>query len=151
MVGVGGGATLGLALAGRDDVRLAGALLHEPAVGSLVPGLLAPMAEAYVSGGVPAFAAALYGPAWTESMAPEDDQAVARDLAMFRAFEPVPVAAHQGRVVVTVGQLSPEIRHRAAEAAGSLGAEVEVVPGAGHFVHQDEPARWAALVRRELR
>ena len=150
VVGVGGGATLGLALAARTDVRLSGALLHEPAVGSLVPGLLAPMAEAYVSGGVPAFAATLYGPRWTESLAPDDEAAVARDLAMFRAFEPAPVAAHHGRVVVTVGELSPQIRHRAATAAGELGALVEVVPGAGHFVHHEQPQRWAALVRRDL-
>src|SRR6187431_2725648 len=38
VVGVSGGATLGLALAGMRP--LAGAVLHEPAVGSLVPGLL---------------------------------------------------------------------------------------------------------------
>ncbi|HWH96914.1 MAG TPA: hypothetical protein VNS80_00970, partial [Pseudolysinimonas sp.] len=46
VAGVSGGATLGLAFA-ASDVRLAGAILHEPAVGSLVPGLLAPVAAAY--------------------------------------------------------------------------------------------------------
>src|SRR5277367_2057036 len=46
VAGVSGGATLGLALAARG-AGLAGALLHEPAAGSLLPGLLAPMARAY--------------------------------------------------------------------------------------------------------
>jgi hypothetical protein len=66
VVGVSGGATLGLALLAAG-VLLAEAVLHEPAAGSLVPGLLAPMAAAYASGGMAAFGAALYGRAWTEA------------------------------------------------------------------------------------
>ena len=49
VVGQSGGATLALALAGSDHA-LAGAVAHEPAVGSLVPALLAPVAAAKTAG-----------------------------------------------------------------------------------------------------
>ena len=87
VAGVSGGATLGLALAAAG-VAMRAALLHEPAVGSLYPGLLDQVRAAYQAGGVPAFASALYGPAWTAGEAPGDPGAVARDLAMFSVFEP---------------------------------------------------------------
>ena len=50
----------------------------------------------------------------------------ARDIALFRAFEPRPVAAHQGPVVVTVGEDSPPLRHAAARALAAPA-------GAGEF------------------
>ena len=55
VVGVSGGATLGLALA--SDRVVAGAVLHEPAVGSLVPGLLDHVVAGFTTGGVPGFGA----------------------------------------------------------------------------------------------
>ena len=104
MVGVSGGATLGLALACASS-HLAGAVLHEPAVGSLVPGLLDHVVAGWTTGGVAGFGSALYGPSWDPSMAPADADAVARDLAMFRRFEPARagVRGGNGRVLVTVG------------------------------------------------
>ena len=149
-VGVSGGATLGLALA-ASPARLAGAVLHEPAVGSLVPGLLAPVAAAFAEGGVPAFGARLYGPAWTSSMAPADPGAVGRDLAMFSRFEPAAVRAGQGPVLVTTGELSPPVRHEAATAlADHLGMATRVLPGCRHFVQVEAPRVLAEVVLDRL-
>ena len=150
VVGVSGGATLGLALA--SDQLLAGAVLHEPAVGSLVPGLLDHVVAGFTAGGVPGFGAALYGPSWTPGMAPDDPGAVARDLAMFRRFEPAALHPVQSRVVVTVGEHSPPARHRAAWALHDLlDVEVRVLPGAGHFVQHDHPEALVAVVRSVVR
>ncbi|MDC7123724.1 alpha/beta hydrolase [Cellulomonas fimi] len=145
VVGVSGGATLGLALA-ASDVPVAGAVLHEPAVGSLVPGLLDHVVAGWAAGGVTGFGAALYGPTWDASLAPDDPDAVGRDLAMFRRFEPSPVAPGQGPVLVTVGADSPPARHAAADALRPYGVEVRVLPGCGHFVHHDAPAVLADVV-----
>ncbi len=148
VVGVSGGATLGLALLAAG-VPTAGAILHEPAVGSLVPGLLAPMAAAYASGGVPAFGAALYGPAWTTAMAPDDPDAVRRDLAMFRAFEPSALSAPPSGAMTTVGARSPAVRHEAARALQShSGLPYEVIEGCGHAVHLERPEALAVLAGR---
>jgi pimeloyl-ACP methyl ester carboxylesterase len=147
LVGVSGGATLGLAFA-ASPVRLAGAILHEPAVGSLLPGLLGPVAAAYAENGVPGFGAALYGPRWDPSMASADPDAVARELPMFRAFEPAAAAPHQGPVLVTVGAASPPPRHAAASALHDhLGYPVHVVAGAAHFVPVERPEEFARLIR----
>ena len=150
VVGVSGGATLGLALA-AGPARLAGALLHEPAVGSLLPGLLAPVAEAFRTGGVAAFATTLYGPSWTPDMAPAEPGAVDRDLAMFRAFEPSAPRSGQGPVTVTVGSDSPPVRAAAAAAlAERFGVATAVLPGCRHFVQHDAPAVLARAVRDRL-
>lgn len=146
VVGVSGGATLGLELLAGPD-RIAGAVLHEPAVGSLVPGLLDHVVAGYRSGGVTGFGRALYGSSWTPGMAPADAGAVARDLAMFRAFQPGPLAAHQGPAVVTVGADSPPVRHEAARVLRELfGLPTRVLPGAAHFVQHDAPAVLARAV-----
>ena len=150
VVGVSGGATLGLALA-ATSTGLAGAVLHEPAVGSLVPGLLDHVVAGYAAAGVPGFGAALYGPSWDPSMAPGDPDAVARDLAMFRRFEPVALRPGHGPVVVTVGERSPAVRHAAARALhDQLGVQVRVLAGAGHFVQHEDPAALATVVRDVL-
>ena len=155
VLGVSGGATLGLALL-ASGVPLAGAVLHEPAVGSLVPGLLAPVVEAYASGGVTAFGAALYGPAWTAQMAPNDPDAVGRDLNMFRAFEPTPLPPPPSStpmttmtttpIMTTVGALSPTPRHQAARALQShCGLPYRVIEGCGHAAHLERPEALALL------
>lgn len=149
VVGMSGGATLGLALAAMA-VPLAGAVLHEPAVGRLAPGLLAPMVAAFDDGGTEAFARALYGPTWTTDLldGPVDDVVTGRELAMFRAFEPEPPSTAAGRVVVTVGARSPANRHESVEALhAAYGYEVRTVPGASHFAAHDAPDSFADVVR----
>lgn len=148
VVGMSGGATLGLALA-AGPTALAGAVLHEPAVGSLAPALLAPMVAAFEQGGTAAFARVLYGDSWSPDLAAGalDDSITARELDMFRSFEPRPLSPSSGRVVVTSGALSPEVRHEAARALrAAYGHATDVVPGAGHFAAYDAPAAFAATV-----
>ncbi|MCK9893088.1 alpha/beta fold hydrolase [Frankia sp. AgB32] len=141
--GVSGGATLGLALLAAG-VPLAGAVLHEPAVGSLLPGLLAPVAAAYADGGVAALARTLYGPAWTPADAPSDPAVVERDLAMFLEFEPEPLPERAGPTIITVGANSPPVRHRAAALLRErLGLTVRVLPNCGHAAHLEAPAAFA--------
>ncbi|MFL6157280.1 MAG: alpha/beta fold hydrolase [Marmoricola sp.] len=132
VIGQSGGATLGLALAAR--VRMAGALLHEPAVGSLLPGLLAPVRAAFEEAGSAGFAAALYGPTWVRP-AELDDAVTARELAMFAGFEPAAPRDDAGPVLVTYGADSPAVRRDAAEALRTAYAvAVEELPGTGHDV-----------------
>jgi pimeloyl-ACP methyl ester carboxylesterase len=148
VVGMSGGATLGLALA-SGPVPLAGAILHEPAVGTLAPSLLGPMVRAFEEGGTTAFARTLYGDAWTPVLfgGPVEDAVTARELAMFRDFEPEPISATAGRVVVTVGERSPAIRHASVEALRSAyGHEVLIVPGVAHFAAYEAPLEFASTV-----
>jgi pimeloyl-ACP methyl ester carboxylesterase len=148
VVGLSGGATLGLALAARVPLR--GALLHEPAVGSLLPGLLAPMRAAFDSGGSAAFAAALYGPTWV-SPAGLEDATTARELAMFSAFEPPAPLPGQGPVLVTYGKHSPTVRKQAAEALHRAhGIAVEELPGTGHDVVHQNLAGFASRLQRMI-
>ncbi|MGY2876562.1 pimeloyl-ACP methyl ester carboxylesterase [Marmoricola sp. URHA0025 HA25] len=148
VVGMSGGATLGLALA-SGPVPLAGAILHEPAVGTLAPGLLDPMVRAFEAGGTTAFARMLYGGAWAPALfgGPLEDAVTARELMMFRGFEPEPLSATCGRVVVTVGERSPAIRHASVEALRSAyGHDVLTVPRASHFAAYEAPHQFAATV-----
>jgi len=148
LVGFSGGATLGLALA-ASDVRLAGAVLHEPAVGSLLPELLAPMRAAYESGGTAEFGRTLYGDEWDVSMAgPHGDEVTGRELSMFAAYEAAPAHEGQGRVIVTVGGESPAIRQRSVEALQRAhGYEVQRIEGVSHFVAGRAAGTFAAHVR----
>jgi pimeloyl-ACP methyl ester carboxylesterase len=147
LVGVSGGATLGLAVAAAG-VPLAGAVLHEPAVGSLEPGLLVPVAAAFAADGTAGLGGALYGPSWNVTMAgPAPEAHTAADLAMFRSFEPTPLPPSAGRVVVTVGGRSPRIRHRSVAAlAAAVGCEALTIDRASHFAPHDAPAVFAAAV-----
>ncbi|WP_280370499.1 alpha/beta fold hydrolase [Nocardia wallacei] len=149
--GVSGGATLGLELAARG-VPLAGALLHEPAAGSLAPGLLDHVAAGLAAGGVEGFGRALYGPAWRHECTRASRATVAAEFAMFGAFEPAPLAAPE-RVVLTVGARSPGPRHRAVAAlADYLGTRRLVLPGVGHAAHLEgglaDPGLLASVDRR---
>ncbi|MGP4110670.1 alpha/beta fold hydrolase [Streptomyces sp. 4N509B] len=151
VAGVSGGATLGLELAARG-VPLTAAVLHEPAAGSLAPGLLAHVAEGLRTGGVAGFGRALYGPSFDAGAAP-GRAVVEREFAMFRGFEPAAPAPGCGPVLLTVGERSPAARHASVAAlarhCGGLGREV--VPGGGHAVHLDVPEAFAAVVRAHLR
>jgi len=150
VVGQSGGATLALALASSSH-SLAGAVAHEPAVGSLVPALLAPVAAAFAERGIEGLGSTLYGPSWSIEMAGVNLAAVPGELAMFRAFEPAPARAGQGPVLVTVGAASPPRRHEAAAALhDGLGYEVLSLKGASHFVAWDAPAVLAAAISGHL-
>jgi pimeloyl-ACP methyl ester carboxylesterase len=148
VAGVSGGATLALALA-ATGVPMTGTLAHEPAAGSLLPGLLDGVRSAHRSGGTAAFGPALYGPAWTPAEAPDDPGAVARDLAMFGAFEPAAPGPGAGPVVLTVGEQSPPIRHESVRRLGErFGLPAWPLPGAQHAVHLEQPATFAAAIGR---
>lgn len=149
VVGMSGGATLGLGLV-MGETRLAGALLHEPAVGRLAPELLTPIADAFTVGGTAGLARALYGPTWSANLADGiPESATAGELAMFRGFEPGPPGPQAGAVVVTTGSTSPAVRHRAAAAlTGTFGYRSATIDGAGHFAAFDQPETFAAAIRR---
>jgi pimeloyl-ACP methyl ester carboxylesterase len=139
VVGVGSGATLCLGLA-ASEVKMAAGFAHEPAVGHLFPELLSPMVTAYARGGARAYAKALYGDEWDASML-GDPEAVARDFSMLRTYWPAPAREGQGSVLVTVGELSPPIRHQAAGTLSSIvGYNVVTLPRARHFVQRENPA-----------
>lgn len=151
VVGQSGGATLALALASSGH-RLAGALAHEPAVGSLMPGLLAPVAAAFSQRGVEGLGSTLYGPSWSMEMARSNLAAIPGELAMFRSFEPTQVRPGQGPVLVTVGTASPQVRQEAAAALHTrLGYEIASIEGASHFAAWDAPAPFAAAVAAHWR
>ncbi|WP_051406444.1 alpha/beta fold hydrolase [Williamsia sp. D3] len=135
--GVSGGATLGLELAARG-VTMTAAVLHEPAAGSLMPGLLDPVVAAFDEHGVPGFGHELYGPGWDPSMTTSNWETVARELAMFRRFEPRPLTINSSSVTLTVGAKSPRVRHESVNAlAGALDLKVRVLPGTSHAAHLD--------------
>lgn len=147
LVGISGGATLGLELV-RNGTPLAGAVLHEPAVGSLHPDLLAHVAEAFALQGTPGLARALYGDSWQSEMIASDDATTARELDMFRGFEPGPPSAVCGKVVVTYGAVSPVARHRAARTlTARFGYHTRALPGTSHFAAWDHPTTFAAAIR----
>lgn len=148
IVGGSGGATLGLALA-ASGIALAGAILHEPAVGSTVPELLLPMREAFNAGGTAEFGATLYGPSWHPADAGgHGDDVTGRELAMFSGFEARPPADPSGTWITTVGEHSPDVRQRVADVLTvSLSYRRVVVPGASHFVQREHPRAFAAIIR----
>ncbi|MEU4313083.1 alpha/beta hydrolase [Nocardia sp. NPDC024068] len=147
VVGVSGGATLGLEMAARG-VGFAAALLHEPAAGSLAPGLLDDVARAFERAGVAGFGRTLYGPAWSPELTVAARDTVAGELAMFRAFEPRPVGALADRITLTLGQHSPPARHSSVRDLGAaLGLTYRVLPGTGHAAHLEAPAQLAHWVR----
>lgn len=150
VVGVSGGATLGLELATRG-VPMLGAVLHEPAAGSLAPRLLDHVIRALNEDGVEGFGRALYGEGWESSMLPPDRDAVVRDLWMFRAFEPASPTSPLDNVTLTVGELSPRIRHESVKAIAEVtGANVLVVPGAGHGVQLTAVQTFAKVLAAQL-
>ena len=151
VVGVGGGATLGLAMLAAGW-ELSGALLHEPAAGSLVPHLLDGVATAYSERGIPGFGRALYGSSWQPGMAPSDAEAVRRDFTMFRAFEPRAPLSSIEHVMTTVGQHSDPRRFEVADALQTrFGLRQRILAGCSHAVHLEAPTILTAEVHGLLR
>lgn len=147
VAGVSGGATLGLELAARG-VPFRAAVLHEPAAGSLAPGLLAHVADALRTDGVPGFGRALYGPSWTPADAPSEPGVVEREFAMFGGFEPSPPARASAPILLTVGANSPAARHTSVTAlARRCAVPWTTVPHASHAAHLDAPEEFAAVIR----
>ena len=147
VIGVSGGATLGLELAARG-VELRGALLHEPAAGSLAPGLLSAAGRSLADDGVAGFGSTLYGPRWSPSCTRAPLVTVQAEFAMFSAFEPAPLGIDSERVLLTVGENSPEVRHQAvADLAQFLGVRHRKLPGVGHAAHLEGgiPDAWHFL------
>ena len=147
VVGVSGGATLGLEVAARG-IRLRGALLHEPAAGSLAPGLLSHVAEGLERDGVRGFGKALYGDGRNTSFTRATEATVRREFAMFGAFEPAPLSVAPQSISITVGSASPPSRFASTQAlAAFLGARWSVLDGTGHAAHLDNALTPAAIER----
>jgi hypothetical protein len=70
---------------------------------------------------------------------------------MFRSFEPSAPVHPLGNIVLSVGELSPAIRHESVGAvAGLVGARVTEIPGGGHAVHLDSVPEFAQLIRAQV-
>lgn len=160
LVGVGAGATLGLALAvgaahapELDGWRF---LLHEPLLGPVqrdlhraaideVEHLRNPTRE-----DVRAFAATLAR--GSVEAVDADPGTIAADARTFTSFAPSSEALAAipiGRVTTSVGEDQPQARRAAADLLADLaGAGVEVVPGAAHLPQLQAPGAFADLVRR---
>lgn len=162
LVGVSGGATLGLALAlGRPGI-VTRYVLHEPLVGRHAPELHARFrvaAERAAEGDAEAMdvVRAVMGDATWAALTPAARTAAIvraprwrEEIAAFAAFDPTPesLAALAGTpILVTVGGRSSPERTAAAEALAELtGASISVVPGAANAAHLDAPAALAEIV-----
>ena len=167
-VGVSGGATLGVIAALRRPAAISVAVLHEPLIGSAAPELHAVIragadrlavgtrddadgrrarAVEYMTG--------LVGPAGWEMLGPDGRAAVearaaliACEVPQFARFEPSPIPPDGAvRVVITVGERSPAMRHDAARrAAILLHASFHVIPAVGHLPQVERPAAFAELL-----
>lgn len=154
VAGMSGGATVALAMAIRRPDRLVRAVAHEPAVGALVPELGALVRGALADGGG-ALARALAGAGtWTTLPHEVRDAVLAlaplieRDAPAFLAFDPALDDTVGERLVCTVGDRSPELRHRVAAAlAARTGAPVLTIPGCAHLPQFDAPVAFADTIR----
>ena len=176
-VGVSGGATLGVIAATRRPAGIAVAVLHEPLVGSAAPELHAMIRRGAdrlataphdgqddVDGLFDAdglrdraleYMTGLVGPDGWRMLGPEGRAAVearsaliACEVPRFARFEPRPVPPDGAvRVVITVGERSPAVRHDAARrAAELLHGSVHVIPGVGHLPQVEAPTAFAELI-----
>lgn len=171
LVGVSGGATLGLALVLRDPGLVSVAVLHEPLLGPLAPDLHAAVADraAHLAAtpgpdAVCAFVADLIGaPTWHTLGYDERDAVAERDglvraeVAAFAAFAPgaEALAALRDcpvRIVVSTGERSATPRRAASSVLATLAGAVPVtIPGCGHLAPVDAPVALTALVSDEAR
>ena len=162
IVGVSGGATVGLCLAIHHPQVVGGLVLHEPLVGSLAPELHQrfQLAAATAAEGEPQamdVVRAVMGDATWDALAPEaravSESLVDRwrgEIGEFAAFDPsvadlaalAPLA-----LLVTIGGRSGPERWAAAEVLRRWsGADLVEVPGAGNAVQLDAPEAFAELI-----
>lgn len=163
VVGVSGGATIALALAALDPPGLAAVVAHEPLVGPLAPDLHATVAASAArlaasrgASGVAEFLARLVGPEAWAALPPDAIEfarihadVVRAEVPTFATFAPDVdrLAGSRVPVLVTTGGRSHRRRHDAAAAlAGAAPIRTDTVAEAGHLVHVDQPARFAALI-----
>lgn len=162
VVGVSGGATVGLALAIRHPGVACGLVLHEPLLGAHAAGLhaqfeVAAALAATGTEGTMTVVRTVMGASTWEALAP-DEQAASWTLAArwqaeiprFAAFAPTAAELSSLRdrsVLATVGARSTDERRLAAAVLQNLaGVDVVEVPGAGNAVHLDAPPAFAELV-----
>lgn len=160
LCGIAGGATIALALALAHPTRVAGLVLHEPALGSLAPGVHALLSDLAhrVAGraGPEALAevlAAMVGrdaPLIPPATCAGDAEAIPLEVPAFARFAP---SAGDLRglwglpMTTTVGEGSPPARRAAAAVLADLtGCRVVVVPGSAHVVQLDAPRAFAAEI-----
>ncbi len=162
IVGVSGGATLGLCLAIHHPEVVGGLVLHEPLVGALAPELhqvFQAAAARAATGDDEAMAVvrAVMGEGTWAGLGPRGQAASEADaarwrgeIAEFAAFDPS-VAALAALtplpLLVSVGSRSGPERWAAAEVLRRwCGATLVEVPGAGNAVQLDAPAGFAELI-----
>jgi pimeloyl-ACP methyl ester carboxylesterase len=135
VLGVSGGATLGLELATRG-IPMRSVWLHEPAAGSLAPGLLTHVAEGLATGGVRGFGTALYGSRWDPSLTTATEASIRGEFAMFGRFEPSRLKIDTATVTLSVGANSPASRF---DSVRSLSRFLDVgwmtLDGVAHAAH----------------
>ena len=156
VAGCSGGATVALAAALLAPDRVVAAVAHEPAVGTLVPELLALISRTLADGGGFALARALAGPATWARLTLSETALLAAGAALFEAdsaaylaWEPALEDVRDGvPITTTVGELSDPLRHTVARRLREhTGARLVVIPGCGHLAQLDAPLEFAAVVR----
>jgi pimeloyl-ACP methyl ester carboxylesterase len=155
LVGVSGGATVALAAALSHPRRVAVAVAHEPAVGSVAPELRALIRRTLAAGGGVALAQLLAGsrtwdslPATIVEAIERDDELLCADAGAFLSFEPdLPAVPGGVPLICTVGEWSGALRHAIARSLSErTGAPVAVIPRCGHLAQIDAPQAFAHLI-----
>lgn len=160
LAGVSGGATVALAAALAWPERVATAVAHEPAVGSVSPELRALIVGALERGGG-GLARFLAGEATWVALPPEllawlarHEELIQEDALAFARYEPRFPEEESGNdpdaaipLVCSLGERSSQTRAQVAQRlAARTGAPVAVVSGCGHLAQFDAPAAFADVI-----
>ena len=162
IVGVSGGATLGVLIAHRHPELATGYLLHEPLLGRLAPALhqrfqaAAAMALASHLATMDVVRGVMGEATWATLGAEAQARSSAlaarwqTEIAAFAAFDPsVASLAALARVPVVAsvgGRSGPERREVASVLQRLANADLAVVPDAGNAVQLDQPLAFARLI-----
>ena len=166
VIGISGGATLGLALAVDAPTGLVGLLTHEPLVGPLAPQLhdrveafghrlaASPSPDAATE-----FLASLYGPAtWgslpgrARSWGQRHWRTVCAEVQHFASFAPSKADLEGIAIphVNTLGLRSPSERSDVAATLVETGAQCRTLHGSGHLALVDSPTLLAEATREVM-
>lgn len=160
VAGCSGGATVALAAALLVPERVITAVAHEPAVGSLAPGLLDVVGGALERGGGLELLRTLAGPMTWARLADDEIAAldarsalVEADARAFMTWEPpLALAPDAARILCSVGDRSDALRRGVARRLERLAnASVAVVPRCGHLAQLDAPRAFAAITSAPTR